>query len=79
MRIIKRLLARGAAVAALAVFAAPANAGPPPQASCSGIVTSEAARSGEITGGALADTLHEVGHEAFAAFSQDLAHGHGPC
>jgi hypothetical protein len=79
MRTMKRLLALGAALAAMAVFAAPASAGPPPpQASCSGFVSSEEATSGEITGGVIGDTVHEIGHEAFAAFSQELAHTHGP-
>jgi hypothetical protein len=79
MRIVKRLLALGAAVAAMAVFAAPASAAPPPQASCSGIVTSDAATSGAIAGGVIADNLHEVGHEVFVAFNLDLAHHHGLC
>ena len=34
-------------------------------------MTSEAATSGEIRGGVVADSIHEVGHEAFVAFNLD--------
>ena len=79
MRIIKRLLALGAAVAALAVFAAPASAGPPPQASCQGIGTSALATSGELQNGAVAGFVQELGHEVFADFQRLYAQIHGSC
>ena len=79
MRIIKRLLALGAAVAAMALFAAPASAGPPQQASCQGIGTSALATAGELQNGAVAGFVQELGHEVFAGFQRDYAHLHGSC
>lgn len=79
MRTIKRLLALGAAVAAMALFAAPASAGPPQQASCQGIGTSALATAGELQNGAVAGFVQELGHEVFADFQQDYAHLHGSC
>jgi hypothetical protein len=79
MRIIKRLLALGAAVAAMALFAAPASAGPPPQASCQGVLFAADATSGALQNGAVGGAVHELGHEAWADFQQDGAHAHGSC
>ena len=79
MRIIKRLLALGAAVAALAVFAAPASAGPPEPASCQGVLFAADATSGALTGSGVAPAVHEFGHELWADFQQAGAHAHGSC
>src|SRR5262245_22848103 len=77
MRIAKRLLALGAAVAAMAVFAAPASAGPPSQASCQGILFSLDATSGALQGGGVAGAVHDFGHEQWADFQREAAQLHG--
>jgi hypothetical protein len=79
MGTIKRLLALGAALAAMAVFAAPASAGPPEQASCQGVLFATDATSGALQGGGVSGGVHEFGHEAFAGFQRDAAHAHGSC
>jgi hypothetical protein len=79
MRIVKRVLALGAAVVAMAVFAAPASAGGPSEnASCQAIVTSDLATSGGLQGGAVSDLVHGLGHVDWAALNQFLAQSHGP-
>jgi hypothetical protein len=76
MRTMKRLLALGAALAATAVFAAPASAGPPPQASCQGILFAADATSGALQHGGVAPAVHDLGHE-WADTQRNAAHQHG--
>ncbi len=76
MRTIRRLLALGAAVTASATFAAPARAGPPPQASCQGVLFAADATSGELQHGGVGGAVHEFGHEAWADFQRLAAHEH---
>jgi hypothetical protein len=79
MRVRKRLLALASAIAAMGVFAASASGQPPENASCEGVLTVIDATSGALQNGAVAGFVHDLGHEVFADFQQELAHTHGSC
>jgi hypothetical protein len=74
----KRMLALGAALA-MAVFAAPASASPPSQASCQGILISLEATAGSAKYGEVGGFVVEVGGLTYAGYQQLGAHAHGSC